>query len=80
MAEPHDAINATKLAGLAAEMFLMAGRHVRWPASALDVAALGDTSRAGLLAAAIGLRAELAKSAQGREALREHGFPSEGGE
>lgn len=74
MAEARKLDTAAEVADLAAELFLMAGSHVRWPASALDVAAMGDTAKAGLLAAAIALRERLTRSAEGREALRNLGF------
>ncbi len=62
------------VAVLAADLFAAVDSHISFPLSARDVARLGCTPRAGLLAAAIDLRALLAQSPQGRQALRDFGF------
>lgn len=72
--EPHAFALAT--ASLAALLFLRAGSSIKFPATAADVAhkAAENGPQAGLLAAAIDLRALLAQSPQGRQALRDFGF------
>lgn len=65
---------ANKVAREAANLFCAAGSHMSFPASAIHVAELGDTAKAGMLAAAIELRDVLAASTEGREALRHLGF------
>lgn len=67
-------VAVNRLAALAAELFQRAGSAIVFRHSALDVFAMGATPQMGLLAAAIALRAELASSPQGREALRDLGF------
>lgn len=64
---------ALAVAALAAGLFLRADTSIKFPASAADVAHKGGP-QAGLLAAAIDLRALLAQSPQGRQALRDFGF------
>lgn len=59
---------------LAAGLFGAVDSSISFPLSARDVARLGGTPQAGLLAAALDLRALLAQSPQGRKALRDFGF------
>lgn len=68
MADPH------VLAAMAASWFDAAGFDIAFSCVASDVAREGGTAKAGLLAAAIELRLLLAKSSQGRQALRDFGF------
>lgn len=65
---------AVALAACASRWFSMADSNLAFPSSAADVAREGGTSKAGLLAAAIDVRALLAESPQGRKALRDFGF------
>lgn len=60
-------------AALAAALFRHADSSIRFPASAVDVASK-EGPKAGMLAAAIDLRALLAQSPQGRQALADFGF------
>ncbi len=62
------------VAACAARWFSMADSCLAFPSGAADVARKGDSATAGLLAAAIDLRALLAQSPQGRQALRDFGF------
>ena len=57
------------LADLVARWMELAGVHVSFHLGVADVAALGDTSKAGLLAAALELRDQLGELPQGRQAL-----------
>lgn len=65
---------AVSMARFTADLFGMAGSHISFPVSSLNVAELGDSAKAGLLAAAIELRAFMEKTPQGREALRKFGY------
>lgn len=65
---------ALRMARFTADLFGMAGSHVKFDVSALHVTALGDTAKAGLLAAAIEMRAFMAQTPDGREALRHYGY------
>lgn len=67
---------AVAAAALAAFWFSRAGSSIKLPGAAADVAhkAAENGPQAGLLAAAIDLRALLAQSPQGRQALRDLGF------
>jgi hypothetical protein len=65
---------ANRCARFCAHLFHAAGSHIAFPVGACDVAALGDCPKAGLLAAAIDLRALLARSPEGLNALRDLGF------
>lgn len=62
------------MARFTADLFGMAGSHIGFDVSALNVAQLGDSAKAGLLAAAIELRAFMEKTPEGREALRKYGY------
>lgn len=62
------------LAGLVARWMELAGMHVSFPLAVAEVAAMGDTSKAGLLAAALELRDQLGELPQGRQALSDLGF------
>ena len=62
------------LLALANHWFGAAGSHLSFPVPAAEVARRGDSSAAGLLAAAVDLRALLGATPQGREALRDLGF------
>ena len=64
------------VASLAALLFMRAGSSIKIPVTAVDVAckAIENGPQAGLLAAAIDLRALLSQSPQGRQALRDFGF------
>lgn len=61
-------------AGLVARWMELAGAHISFVQSEVDVACRGDTSKAGLLAAGLELRRALAELPQGRQALRDFGF------
>lgn len=67
---------ALAAASLTALLFLRAGSSIKIPVTAIDVAhmAAENGPQAGLLAAAMDLRALLAQSPQGRQALRDFGF------
>lgn len=67
---------ALAVAALAAFWFSRAGSSIKLPVAAADVAlkATENGPQAGLLAAASDLRALLAQSPQGRQALRDFGF------
>ena len=62
------------LADLVARWMELSGVHVSFHLGVADVAALGDTSKAGLLAAALELRDQLGELPQGRQALSDLGF------
>lgn len=66
--------HVAQLANVTAAMFEAAGRSICFPLTALDIARLGATQQAGILACADALRDLLAESAQGRQALRDLGF------
>ena len=70
----NDAAIFAALAACVSRWFSMADSHVAFPSGASDVAQLGGTAKAGLLAAAIDLRDLLAQSPNGRQALRDFGF------
>lgn len=72
--KPAAMLIAEAMARTAANLFCAAGSHLRFPGSAVQVAELGDTAKAGMLAAAIELRDQLSRSTEGREALRHLGF------
>jgi hypothetical protein len=67
---------AVAVAALAAFLFSRAGSSIKLPSTAADVAhkAGENGPQSGLLAAASDLRALLAQSPQGRQALRDFGF------
>ena len=67
---------ALAVASLAAFLFTRAGSSIKFPTTAVDVAhkAIENGPQAGLLAAAIDLRALLAISPHGRKSLRDLGF------
>lgn len=67
---------AVAVAALASLLFSQAGSNIKLPGAAADVArkAADNGPQAGLLAAAMDLRALLAQSPQGRQALRDLGF------
>lgn len=65
---------AIAVAACAARWFGLAGHCFAFPSGATEVVLEGDTSKAGLLAAAIDLRTLLTQSPQGRKALRDFGF------
>lgn len=67
---------AADMARLAADLFERAGWAIQIPAlrPELDIAAAGDTAKAGMLAAAISLRRVLCQSPDGRQALSDLGF------
>lgn len=69
-----DAALVEALFALAAEWLRVSESHLAFPIRASEVAAAGDNSRAGLLAAAVDLRRLLCAAPQGREALRNLGF------
>lgn len=64
----------TAVAATAARWFSMAGSDIAFPAHPSDVAKEDGTAKAGLLAAAMDLRACLSQSPSGRKALRDFGF------
>lgn len=55
-------------------LFRSAGSHVSFPLDVLQLAAAGDCSKAGLLAAGMHARDLLASSPEGRKALCDLGF------
>ena len=69
-----DAALVEALFALAGEWLRVSESHLAFPIRAADVAAAGDSSRAGLLAAAVDLRRLLCAAPKGREALRNLGF------
>lgn len=62
------------LFALSARWFTQAGANIAFPITACTLATGGDTSRNGLLAAAVDLRELLCAAPKGREALRDLGF------
>lgn len=62
------------VAACAARWFELSGYHVSFRLQPSDVAIEGGTAKAGLVAAAMDLRACLCQSPSGREALRDFGF------
>lgn len=65
---------AVAVADFASVLCLRAGFSIAAPLRALDIAAEGDTAKAGMLAAAVDLRDLLSKSPAGRKALNDLGF------
>ena len=65
---------AIAVAACAARWLELAGSHVAFPLQASDVAREEGTAKAGLMAAAMDLRACLCQSPCGREALGDFGF------
>lgn len=63
-----------RVANHCADLFRAAGSHVGFPVTILELAAQGDSSKAGLLAAAMDARSLLMSSPEGRKALRDLGF------
>jgi hypothetical protein len=64
---------ATAMAHLAARLYLRAGTSIKLPMAAVDVSLL-PSPQAALLAAGVELCGLLARSPQGRQALRDFGF------
>lgn len=62
------------VAACAARWFALAGSNVSFPHQPSDVAREEGTAKAGLLAAAMDLRALLTESPNGRQALADFGF------
>lgn len=65
---------ALAVAACAARWLSMAGSHAAFPLHASDIASEEGTAKAGLMAAAMDLRALLTQSPQGRKALGDFGF------
>lgn len=65
---------AVAMAAFAGHLMQQGGAHIAAPMGASAVAALGNSPKAGLLAAGLELRALLSESPQGRESLRDLGF------
>jgi hypothetical protein len=65
---------AAAVAAFAGHLMQQGGAHIAAPMGASAVAALGNSPKAGLLAAGLELRALLSESPQGREFLRDLGF------
>lgn len=65
---------AAAMAAFAGHLMQQGGAHIAAPMGASAVAALGNSPKAGLLAAGLELRALLSESPQGRESLRDLGF------
>lgn len=62
------------VANQCARLFELSGWHIGFPFRPADVAALGDSVKAGFLLAAVELRDVLVLSDQGRKAIYDLGF------